>query len=333
MKIKIYNNYPNSEVTNHYLDIIRLGINKSNRFVSDFIFNYKNINKRDIILTSTPIDFIKLYLKGYKNQIYWMQGLSPEESYMRNNSKLRYRILSSIDKFILKKTKFIFLVSKEMHSFLENKYKLKIKNFYIMPCYNEKLNSEYIKLKNKYINNTFAYIGGLSKWQCFEQTLQIYKNIENKYNDTKLLVLTKQSDKALKLLQQYKISNFEIDCVKADEVSQRLANIKFGFVIRDEDPVNYVSTPTKISNYLSSGVIPIVTKSVRDFVNLFKDKNCLCVLESANDYSKLFNFIKKNIDPTKIEQDLLEIFDSYYNDNNHINSIAKIFSNLQIKLN
>lgn len=328
MKIKIYNNNPNIEVTNHYLDTIRKGIIESKKFECEFIFDFNKLNPNDYILVSTPIDAFKLYLKGYKNILLWMQGIPPEESYMRNKSKIRSKILSYIDKFVLKKSKFTFLVSEEMKKFLENKYQIKLQYIYIMPCYNDKLNLDLIYSVDKYNKNTFAYLGGLSKWQCFEQTLKLYKSIEEKFEDAKLLVLTKNIVEATNLLKKYKISNYEIDCVKPEDVSKRLADIKYGFVIRANDPVNHVSTPTKISNYLSAGVIPIITKEVKDFVSLYGQNKSVCVLNSPEDTNNLLDYIKNEINPLDIKQEISKIYNSYYNDTYHIQNIAKLFSTL-----
>lgn len=62
----------------------------------------------------TSVDFVKFYFKGYKNQIYWMQGIDAEESYMRKGSKLRSFVLDAITKFAMKKAMAIFYVSEEM---------------------------------------------------------------------------------------------------------------------------------------------------------------------------------------------------------------------------
>ena len=52
----------------------------------DETIELKQCDKKDIIIAPTAVDFIKIYFKGYKNIIYWMQGLDSEESFMRNGS-------------------------------------------------------------------------------------------------------------------------------------------------------------------------------------------------------------------------------------------------------
>ena len=96
----------NTEVTNYYLDVIASIADQTgeNKYKENVPLN--QCKKEDIIIAPTAIDFLKLYIKGYKTQIYWMQGLDPEESYMRNGSKFKKFILDIITKFTLKKAIF-----------------------------------------------------------------------------------------------------------------------------------------------------------------------------------------------------------------------------------
>lgn len=324
MTIYIYNNYSNSEVTNHYLDIIRKGIEQSGKYKCEFISGYKNISHSSVILISNPLDLFRLYIKGYRYFLLWMQGITPEESYLRHKSRLRYKILSYIDKFALKKSMFTFLVSSEMKTFLERKYNIILKEYYIMPCYNDQLDLAALETPSKYTSNTFAYIGSLAVWQCFEQTLQLYKEVEKRYDDAKLSVYTKDSDMAKLLLEKYNIKNYEIDYVNPEEIKERLKKIKYGFVIREDISVNNVATPTKISNYMSAGVIPIITSSIKDFSKRVKGKSSICQLHTTSDSEHLLDYLEQDITKEAISNDYSEIFNSYYNDDYHIRRIGKL---------
>lgn len=322
MNISVYNNYSNFEVTNHYLCVICNALNKAGHnatIVKDFI----GISKNDYVMVSAVMDFIKLYKKGFRNLFLWQQGIIAEESYMRNHSKLRYMILSAIDKFAIKKAKFIFLVSNAQKDYYEKKYNLSIDRYYIMPCYNDKLNPAAFENPEKYERNVFSYVGSLAVWQCFEETVRLYKRIEDVVNNSELRVFTKSKEEAKRILTCYRVKHFTIDCLPPEKLSEALNEVKYGFVLRNDDPVNNVATPTKFSSYLSAGVIPITTKAVNDFSNKVKGSEYACILDSIDDVDTIINHMAINIDKTMIRDYYHEIFSTYYSDEYHIEQIAK----------
>lgn len=67
---------------------------------------------------------------------------------------------------------------------------------------------------NKYRNNLFCYAGSINKWQCVEETLRLYKKIEMINPNAKLLMLVKEKDKAMELIDKYQIENYELDFVQ-----------------------------------------------------------------------------------------------------------------------
>lgn len=322
--IHIYNNYPNIEVTSHYLDVIYKGLKKKGVEV-DMIKSYKAISSKDIILVSNPIDILLLWLKGYRKFILWLQGLPAEESYMRNSSKLREYLLGLIDKFALKHSKFIFFVSEAMKKYVVHKYKIDIRNFYIMPCYNDLIDESSFIVKDKYSHNTFAYIGSLSEWQCFEETIKLYKQVVEIYPDSHLFVYTKEKEKGERILKDNGIDNYVIESLTPQQLRIALKQIKYGFVLRKDHPVNNVATPTKISNYMASGVIPITTKAVTDFCSKTKNNKNVCILQDENDINGLLSFLEKKTDVYNLSQEYKTLFSSYYNDEYHIANISRIF--------
>ena len=111
-----------AEVTECYLDTIgdacqSLGYDvKKVEDIKDI--KYK---KGDYVVVSNATSGIKAIIRGFKI-IYWAQGLWPEESFMRNKSRLRYLIAGILEKKSLKKAAYCLFVSGEMKSFYEKKY-------------------------------------------------------------------------------------------------------------------------------------------------------------------------------------------------------------------
>lgn len=304
----------NSIVTDYYLDII-------GEMLSEFKENVENyhdeivVNKRDIIIVATVIDFIKIYKRGYRKIIFWMQGIEAEESYLNHKSNIRKIVLNMMTKFALRNAVAVFYVSKAMQEYEENKFRIDTKSkSFIMPCFNISDNKEIYFDDNKYKNNVFTYVGSLSKWQCFEETLEFYKEIEKKISNTKLCIYTFEKEKAKKIIEKKEIQNYTVDCVKPDELTEKLCEVKFGFVLRKDIAVNNVATPTKLSSYLSAGVIPIFSECLLDFTE--KTKNMQYVIpvnEKMEIPQRLKIMIDSKLDCEKVKTEYDCLFSTYYN--------------------
>jgi len=324
MKIAVYNNYSNEEVVSHYLSVILLAFIKAGHDCR-VIKRFCEATKTETIVVANPLDVVKLYIRGYRHFILWMQGITPEESFLKHKSKLRYHILSMVDRFALKHSKFVFLVSQAMKDFLEKKYKTTISKFYIMPCYNDTFNEKIMDVKDKYEQNVFAYVGSLSVWQCFEETLNLYKRIEDTLPNASLKIFTKEKELAIRLITAVGIRNWSVDTVKPQDVNSALRDVKYGFVLRNNCSVNNVATPTKISSYMAAGVIPIVTKALVDISLLANDNNCIIALDDLNDAKTLIKAVSSSIDQTKLYNGFKAIFSQYYSDTYHISRISELF--------
>ena len=264
----------NTTVTDYYLEVIKSAIKKTTEVMTVNNINQAFTgNKNDFYIVSTIIDALMLYLKEKKKILIWVQGVVPEESYMRNKNIARKIILEKIERYVLKHAKFVFFVSSEMKKYYELKYGLSFTDrCYIMPCFNTGIRKNAFYKKGKYENNIFAYVGSLSVWQKFDETVRCYKSIEDLgFPNTKLLVLTPDIENARKILIDLQIQNYEVDYVNNEILHDKLSDVKFGFIIRDDIVVNQVATPTKISSYLSCGVIPIYSTCLKDFHRASKD--------------------------------------------------------------
>ena len=321
-------------VVKQYMDVIKEAFLKADYSVKD-VAERENTSKDNILIIDSPLVAIKYRMKFFKKFCVWYQGIAPEESFMSNNSKIKFFILSKIEKYILKKAGFVFFVSNEMKRFYEKKYKLDLsKKSFIMPCFNEQDVAQNAFNEEKYINNNFVYLGGLQPWQCFEQTAQIYAEVEKRSEKpTKFFVFTSQKEKATETLNKYGAQNYEVDFVSPDELSKRIQNVKYGFVLREDNAVNNVATPTKFSNYLSNGIIPIYSSSVKSFAE-YDSELKIGVICDLNDTEKgiknILNHMQKDIASQEIRNKCETTFSNYYSQQLYIEKIAEKIKSLNI---
>lgn len=324
----ISKNENNQVVTSMYLEIV-LSMMKKAGFECLRTNDINSINrKRDFIILDTCKEAFKYWVKGYKNIIIWIQGVVPEERLMMGQPKYKYYAHSLIEKIMLNKAKFLFMVSEAMLHHYEHKYGLTLDGkTYIMPCYNEDhLDDNSFEDDEKYQKNTFLYAGSLQKWQCFEETVNVYKMIEAQLSNTKLIVYTDEKDKALSIVEAKQIKNYLVDYVPASELGDKIKNLKFGFVLRKDDVVNEVATPTKISNYISHGIIPIYSSCLRSFDEYNKRIKLAIPLDLNNinvGIARIIKYANKNIESPKMKQVCENVFKDYYNRNRYINNGSK----------
>lgn len=320
-KAYIYINYANIVVLNVYLDIIKDALTLVG-YDCEYIKTLENINKQDLIIFPMGKDAFKYYFKGFRNFILWQQGATGAESYMRHRSKIRRFILNYMDCFAMNKAKMIFYVSQYMLKYYENiAHKEFSKKSYVMPCFNESLDSSVFEKKD-YKKKIFTYVGSLDLWQCFKETADIYAEIEKNVNDTFFKVLTFNTEKAEQILREKKIKNYSVDYVPKEQVRKELEEATYGFIIRHDIDVNRVATPTKISSYLSAGVLPIYSSCLKDFNIQAKDKECAFSLNLGENLEDLLHYINSDFNKENIQKEIEILFNEYYSTQNHIKNIV-----------
>ncbi len=324
----------NIAATEFYYDIIRDALHLCSDLLLDgFEGDPLPEDKEALVIAGSCMSFRRLWKQGYRNIVTWFQGALPEESFLRNGSRLRRMVLEHIEKTALKKSKMPIFVSEAMARHYREKYKLPLKNYYVMPCFNARFQEETVAQKD-YSNCVFTYTGGLSQWQCIRQTLALYQRIEERSGGrAKLLLMTAQQEQAQKLLEEFGIQNGEVSFVHYTQLPQALSGVSFGFNLRRDNAVNRVATPTKLCNYVASGIIPIYTRCIGDFAQVSGDSPFQVVLEDADhitdaEVDKILSLME--YPPQDALEHFGKYFETYYNPQYHAKALAEKLRNLEI---
>lgn len=311
-------------VQDFYADVIGKSFERAG-FPQYKAISYKeidSIDKKSIVICISHYLTFKLWRKGFKNLVYWVQGSSPDESFMRNHSYIRKWTISAIEYIALRKAKYVFMVSKGMLDYYKKKYH---KDFsyktYIMPCYNSEIQQPLFMTPGKYDNNTFCYVGGLSVWQCFPETVDIYKKIEDAIPGSFFKVFTGDIEKAEAILKEKGVKNYSVGHVAPDKLVEAIADCKYGFIVRKESPVNYVATPTKLSNYMSAGLIPIVSNTVAFFSEILGKSKYAVILDENNSIDRIVEMSQQKISAETVFEEFDRAFKKFYNTELHIDQI------------
>ena len=326
--------YPdNSAVASSYLDLVALALRDIGCQVNKLpiadenAFRAKGIEKDDLLVVDTCVTFVKMYARGFRNLILWCQGIAPEESYMRNHSRMRRAVLSWMERFSLRRARFVILVSDAMKRHYERKYKMSFSDrSYAMPCFNADLREDAFADCEKFHSLRFAYVGSLAPWQCFDEMLQLYREIERRFDNASLSVFTFEQELANTLVQASQIKNYQVTSLPPERLGDVLKTMSFGFVLRDDVPVNRVATPTKLSSYLSCGVIPVFSDCLVDFLEATRDFEYVCPIHGSDDVSSVAEFITKVRDPSRMAKEYKSLFDTYYSEASHRKCLSERFA-------
>ncbi len=317
-----------NDATSYYIDIVKEAIKHSgNSYVH--ISDAKEIKSGDVVLVITLKAFFKSLMSFRKFKcIMWYQGALVEEidmydipKWKKGLSKFLYRIL---EKKSLKENLLNIFVSDAMATYFKRYSNYKGNNHFIMPCFNQSLLSDAFK-DDKYEKPTFLYTGTLANWQCFEPMLKLFKKIKNQIPDASLTVYIEDHLKAQQILDANGVQA-ELKYVPYQVLAEEIKKFKYGFLIREDNLVNKVATPTKMNSYLASGIIPVYSTVVDSFQdNLQELRYSVPLDEQYNGLNKLFQLEKEKIKGENILKDFTKVFETYYNREKYISSLTKIF--------
>lgn len=310
--VEVYAN--NSRVTDWYIRAIGdslSGLGFRVEYVEDCLA--VGNRKGDVYFVSEAKTAFDLIVHGCRNLVYWAQGIAPEEDYLRFKSRLRRSALALCEKTALTRATRVFAVSASMLHHFEKKYRIGLSaKTYVAPCCNETMHSSSFFVEGKYERPSFAYAGGLSKYQCIDRMLDLYDGIQRAIPDSELFFYTWDTEKAKELVAEHCLDRIKVSYVPQEKLHEALSQAKYGFVIRDNSIVNRVATPTKLSTYISNGVIPIVSDCVGDFAKESKRIEHVICCEEEYMLGRIKEMEMKNIIPSEIHREYEAFFEGYF---------------------
>ncbi len=267
---------------------------------------YKIIHFRSYV----PYAILWPFLIFSKSKIIFdTRGVMPEE--VINQKKglkpfLIFAYLKISEPILIYLSNVVVVVSRPFKKYLISSYgkKTKEKIKVISTFSNKKDGPATIKFLEKIKREKFiiSYSGSLTKWQKFDEVLDLYIELKNLFKDTHFLVLTPDVEIAKKKLsQKLPHEGFSVLFVKNQKLIDYLSYSDLGLLLRDNTIINRVSAPIKVKDYLNAGVPILASSMIGDTDYYFRKYNIGYSLES-NDFRKellkientIRNLIKKD---------------------------------------
>ncbi len=321
------------DATVHYVNIIERSLLKFESTV-EIISSIKQIDRKtNIIVVVNAKAHVRVLLKNPRQKvIVWYQGIMPEEInvlYKGFNKKLKSWFWTALEYISLRISAFSLFVSDEMRYHYERKYKINFTDkYYVMPCFNLKLDRSAFTIPDKYTTPNFVYAGTMSKWQCIELMLKLFKQIQVEIPKAKLYIFTSDRRVAENYLQKYELSNVTVDYIPYQKIGEKLKKMKYGFILRENIAMNRVSTPTKMNTYLANGIIPIYSNYIEAFRTNLLNLEYQIATNNNDDFTSIIKKIKVFEEITDLNIDIKNDFEnnaftSFYNQDFHITNLFK----------
>jgi glycosyltransferase involved in cell wall biosynthesis len=127
-----------------------------------------------------------------------------------------------------------------------------------------------------------CYCGGLDAWQCIEETLHLARALREAEARVFFLLLTRNDTAPWRAMLEcvgQQGRDWVVLALAYGDVPRYLAAADLGVLIRAEDPVNAVASPTKLGEYLAAGVPLVTTPYAGDRVREVEASGCAFLLK------------------------------------------------------
>lgn len=265
---------------------------------------------------------IKLHSNVYT--VIDIHGASEDSLLLAKYAPFHKRILLMLSYYIgklipdksLKNANGCFVVTKALEDYVRNS-KVVHKNFdfYRIPCatsMNKLSEEEYEAYRNGYRlkydikpdEKVFIYSGGVSPWQCIDETIELYRNLSKRIQGKSRLIMLSYN---INVIKEKLIDGDNIICdsYHPNELTKVLCAGDYAFFLRKNCITNNVAFPNKYLEYLLAGMYIISTPYVFESAEQI-GKNKLGYLYDFDNVDGLVNYIENTPIERKYDVSLIE---------------------------
>jgi hypothetical protein len=194
-----------------------------------------------------------------------MHGAVPEE-FLLQRDRINSICFGKYESEIVQNANWIVCVSDEMRKYLVGKHSVSPDKFILCPIFGEigKAPSDYVRADRPRL----IYAGGTQVWQNVPEMAQL---VAAKRDQFDYVILSPDPEPVRYYLTQAGVSESDarkkVYSAGRSELLKEYSISHYGFLLRADSVINRVACPTKLIEYLTFGIVPILdSKNVGDFV-------------------------------------------------------------------
>lgn len=121
-----------------------------------------------------------------------------------------------------------------------------------------------------------VYSGGLAGYQCFEESVALFRRLRHDVPALRLLVVTPRPDAVRPLLADLPGDSHALRSARLEEVNAWLNAADAAILLRRPDPLNEVAFPTKFAEYGMAGLPILMNDAVPEAAAVAREVGNLC---------------------------------------------------------
>jgi glycosyltransferase involved in cell wall biosynthesis len=194
-----------------------------------------------------------------------LHGIAPEEELLQGRP-CRSAFFAAFEEAMVRQSAALVTVTRAMTEHLRRKYPGSDRPVIELPIV-EDFGDGVVAKRPARSRPVVVYVGGLQQWQNVDLMLRSVASCRER---CEFRFYTDDTDGLRRLAGAHGVADaVRIATADPSELPAIYADADYGFVLRDDVTVNRVSCPTKLSEYLALGVVPIVTLvEIGDFATL-----------------------------------------------------------------
>jgi len=172
-----------------------------------------------------------------------------------------------------------------------------------------------------------AYCGGARRWNCPAKQVEAFVAVRNLVRNAKFLVITPDAERMRALLaESLPRSEWRVVSAEHREIPRLLAVADLALLIREPNPVNFVASPTKFSEYLASGVPVVVSPGIGDTERIVRQWGCGAVWRSDRDLLSVVESVRN--ERGKIRAACAGAVHAYYDLSFGLDRLAAVYAHI-----
>ncbi len=218
-------------------------------------------------------------------------GVVPEEVRHRKRfptGAVLYVLLKRLERSVLRRSKGVVCVSEPFREYLETDLSVPGERIRVEPNLVEKnfvprpeSRAYYRKLYGLEEQFVFVYSGSLMPHQCPDQIAGLFKGVREHIPDACLVILTLDQKGLRRFLGAHRPFHGAVTHMRLehDDMPQYLSMGDLGLLLREENIVNRVASPTKFPEYLACGLPVVVSKGARGAAGVVEQRGVGVVVD------------------------------------------------------